>query len=184
MPTLAVKSRAKGVSPYLIALREALANSGGGPLAELRIGDLSVELPAEAISNEQRETNGYIDRALSFPLEDGHPDGQPAGQVEQEIYGAGAAFILATRSFHEVEDAPFRLFCDHFLCSREHTGDKALRIRLDGGDGCTAQLSLVCKAAQAARRQGHNHGGRRAAAACGFGRSDRFLCACQRDRHP
>jgi hypothetical protein len=54
-------------------------------------------LPPEAISPEQRETNGHVDRKLSFPLEDLYPDGQLAGQVGQEIYGAGAAFIFATR---------------------------------------------------------------------------------------
>ncbi len=102
-------------------------------------------LPTEAISDEQRETNGYVDRALSFPLEDLYPDGQPAGQVGQEIYGAGAAFILATRCFHDVEDAPFRLYCDHFVRSREQTAERTLRLTLDGGEGCTAQLSLVRK---------------------------------------
>ena len=39
--------------------------------------------------------NGRIDRGLSLPLEDLYGDGQPAGQVGQEIYGAGAALILA-----------------------------------------------------------------------------------------
>ena len=50
-------------------------------------------LPAEAISAEQEA--GRIDRSLSFPLEDLYPDGRQAGQVGQEIYGAGAAFVYA-----------------------------------------------------------------------------------------
>jgi hypothetical protein len=100
-------------------------------------------LPPEAISPKQRENNGYVDRALSFPLEDLYPDGQPAGQVGQEIYGAGAAFIFATRAFHHVEGAPFRLYCDHFARATERTGDRALTLTLDGGETCTAGLSLV-----------------------------------------
>jgi hypothetical protein len=100
-------------------------------------------LPAEAISPEQRETNGHVDRKLSFPLEDLYPDGQLAGQVGQEIYGAGAAFVFATRTFHHVEGAPFRLHCDHFLRAMERTGDRAATITLDGGETCTARLSLV-----------------------------------------
>lgn len=36
-------------------------------------------LPPEVLSPEQRETNGHIDRNLSFPLEDLYADGQPAG---------------------------------------------------------------------------------------------------------
>jgi hypothetical protein len=100
-------------------------------------------LPPEAISPEQRETNGHVDRKLSFPLEDLYADGQLAGQVGQEIYGAGAAFIYATRAFHHVEGASFRLYCDHFVRARERTGDQALTITLDGGETCTAGLSLV-----------------------------------------
>jgi hypothetical protein len=100
-------------------------------------------LPPEAISDKQRETNGHIDRALSFPLEDLYPDGQPAGQVGQEVYGAGAAFIFATRAFHHVEGAPFQLYCDHFVRAMERTGDRALTITLDGGETCTANLRLV-----------------------------------------
>lgn len=72
-------------------------------------------LPAEVVSDKQREPNGHIDAALSFPLEDLYPDGQQAGQVGQEVYGAGAAFIFCTRAFHNVEGAPFRLFCDNLL---------------------------------------------------------------------
>ncbi|MDB5705479.1 MAG: hypothetical protein JWN66_2595 [Sphingomonas bacterium] len=100
-------------------------------------------LPPEAISPKQRETNGHVDRKLCFPLEDLYADGQPAGQVGQEIYGAGAAFVFATRAFHHVEGAPFRLYCDHFVRASERTGDHALTITLDGGETCTAGLSLV-----------------------------------------
>jgi hypothetical protein len=102
-------------------------------------------LPKDAISEKQRESNGYVDRELSFPLEDLYPDGQPAGQVGQEIYGAGAAFILATRAVHELEGAPFRVFCNQFVRSFERTGDKSLTITLNGGDGCSAQMSLLRK---------------------------------------
>lgn len=100
-------------------------------------------LPPEVLSPKQREPNGHIDRKLSFPLEDLYADGQPAGQVGQEIYGAGAAFAFATRAFHHVEGAPFRLYCDHFVRAMERTGDRSLTITLDGGDICTAGLSLV-----------------------------------------
>jgi hypothetical protein len=98
-------------------------------------------LPAEALADENR--NGHIDRSLSFPLEDLYVDGQPAGQVGQEIYGAGAAMVYASRSFHHVENAPFRLFCDHFIMAHERTSSSAISIRLAGGETCTAQLSAI-----------------------------------------
>jgi hypothetical protein len=100
-------------------------------------------LPPEAISPKQRESNGHVDRALSFPLEDLYPDGQQAGQVGQEIYGAGAAMVFATRAFHKVEGASFLLSCDHFVRAMERTGDRALSITLDGGETCAARISLV-----------------------------------------
>lgn len=100
-------------------------------------------LPEAAIATEQREANGHIDRKLSFPLEDLYPDGQPAGQVGQEVYGAGAAFIFASRALHHVEDAPFRLYCDLLLRAVERIGDRALSIQLDGGETRTANLRLV-----------------------------------------
>ncbi|UUL83830.1 hypothetical protein [Sphingomonas qomolangmaensis] len=100
-------------------------------------------LPPEAVATEQRESNGHIDPKLSFPLEDLYPDGRLAGQVGQEVYGAGAAFIFATRSFHPIEGAPFRIYCDQFVQSMERTGDRALTITLAGGESSTAGLSIV-----------------------------------------
>jgi len=98
-------------------------------------------LPAEILATENR--NGHIDRTLSFPLEDLYPDGQLAGQVGQEIYGAGAALVFATRSFHAVAEAPFSIFCDHFLRGSERIGDRSLSIMLDGGETCSAALSFI-----------------------------------------
>jgi hypothetical protein len=98
-------------------------------------------LPEDVLSHEVR--NGHIDRKLSFPLEDLYVSGQPAGQVGQEIYGAGAAFVFASRAFHPVENAPFRLFCDHFIMAHERTGERALSINLDGGETCIASISVV-----------------------------------------
>jgi len=98
-------------------------------------------LPREILATENR--NGHIDRKLSFPLEDLYPDGQQAGQVGQEIYGAGAAFIFATRAYHHVDDAPFQLFCNHFIRASERTGEKVLSIQLDGGETCWADLAFI-----------------------------------------
>jgi hypothetical protein len=98
-------------------------------------------LPEDLLADEQR--NGHIDPKLSFPLEDLYHDGQPAGQVGQEIYGAGAAMVFASRAFHTIADAPFRLFCDHFIMTMERNSAASIRLRLDGGDGCLAGLSLV-----------------------------------------
>lgn len=98
-------------------------------------------LPAEVLAGEQR--NGHIDRSLSFPLEDLYSDGRPAGQVGQEIYGAGASFVFASRSFHKIDGAPFRLFCDHFITASERLSQRSITFQLAGGDACQAHVSLV-----------------------------------------
>lgn len=53
------------------------------------------ELPHGILSSKVR--SGRIDCSLSLPLEDLYPDGQPAGQVGQEVYGCGGAFTFAAR---------------------------------------------------------------------------------------
>jgi hypothetical protein len=99
-------------------------------------------LPKEDIQQGNHQS-GVVNCKLSFPLEDLYPDGQPAGQVGQEIYGSGSAFVFASRSHHLVEDAPFMIYCDHFIRAKERTGERALSISLDGGETCVANLSLV-----------------------------------------
>ncbi|MES2288481.1 MAG: hypothetical protein V4530_01990 [Pseudomonadota bacterium] len=99
-------------------------------------------LPPEVLAKDDIR-NGYIDAKLSFPLEDLYVDGQPAGQVGQEIYGAGAAFVFATRTFHNVSDAPFRIFCDHFPVTSERTSSRSLTFGLEGGHARGASFRLI-----------------------------------------
>ena len=98
-------------------------------------------LPPEVLATDIR--NGHIDRTLSFPLEDLYGGGQPAGQVGQEIYGAGAAFVFASRSFHAVDGAPFRIFCDHFPATSERTSERSLSFGIDGGSARLSSFSVV-----------------------------------------
>lgn len=98
-------------------------------------------LPKEALATDLR--NGEIDRKLSLPVEDLYPDGQPAGQVGQEVYGAGAAMIFATRAYHRVPGAPFMIFCDHFLRAVTRIDETTLSLKIDGEDNHLANFSLV-----------------------------------------
>jgi hypothetical protein len=98
-------------------------------------------LPAEMVCEKPR--NGHIDRALSFPVEDLYVGGDEAGQVGQEIYGAGAAFTFSSRCFHHVEGAPFMLFCDHFLMASDRTSDRSLTLQLAGDEANTARLAIL-----------------------------------------
>ncbi|MGX7951686.1 hypothetical protein ACWPM1_03885 [Tsuneonella sp. HG249] len=102
-------------------------------------------LPEDGVAKDNIR-NGHIDRALSFPVEDLYPDGQPAGQVGQEIYGAGAAMVFATRAFHRIEGAGFLLYCDHFVRTLTRIDEKAVSFSLDGPTGSTARISLAMEA--------------------------------------
>ncbi|MFL6739384.1 MAG: hypothetical protein ACJ8FJ_09410, partial [Sphingomicrobium sp.] len=100
-------------------------------------------LPRGAISPKQREPNGKVKRSLSFPVEDVYIDGQQAGQVGQEVYGAGAAFVFATRAFHLVTGAPFQIFCDQFLTRSERPTERQINFQVDGAETRTAKLMLL-----------------------------------------
>ena len=99
-------------------------------------------LPKDGVAHDNIR-NGHIDRTLSFPVEDLYPDGQPAGQVGQEIYGAGAAMIFATRAFHRLDDAPFLLHSDHFVRAITRIDEKTVGMTLDGPAGLKASISLI-----------------------------------------
>jgi hypothetical protein len=98
-------------------------------------------LPPDAIAESPR--NGRIDRELSFPVEDLYVDGQQAGQVGQEIYGGGAAFIFAKQAFHRVEEAPFALFCDSFVFGWERPTPRSVQLTLGGSSANEAMLVLI-----------------------------------------
>ena len=96
-------------------------------------------LPAESLADKVR--NGHIDRALSLPLEDIYGDGSPAGQVGQEVYGAGSAFVLASRAYFSCGDAPFRLFADY--PANVEPKDGCIAITLKGPKGYPARIRLM-----------------------------------------
>lgn len=96
-------------------------------------------LPTESLATDIR--NGHLDRALSLPLEDVYGDGSQAGQVGQEVYGAGSAFVLASRAYFPCGNAPFRLFCDY--PARVEPGDGKVKIKLNGPMGLTGRVRLI-----------------------------------------
>ena len=100
-------------------------------------------LPEDALAPAETVRNGHIDRRLSFPLEDVYGDGQPAGQVGQEVYGCGGAFIFAARAFFDCPSAPFRLFCDYPATVTERDG--AVFIKVEGVAGGKAKVRVLRK---------------------------------------
>lgn len=99
------------------------------------------ELPRDVLAKEIR--NGHIDRRLAFPLEDLYADGQPAGQVGQEIYGCGAAFAFATRSFHHLQNAPFLLFCEYPVYGLEQPDEPCVAFCVRGLASFSCRMRLI-----------------------------------------
>lgn len=68
-------------------------------------------LPEEMISQEPR--TGEIDRDLWIPLEDIHDGWEQAGQVGQEVYGAGLPFGLVPRHYHRMNEEGFIIYVEY-----------------------------------------------------------------------
>ena len=68
-------------------------------------------LPQEMLSEEPR--TGEIDPKLWIPLEDVHDGWEKAGQVGQEVYGAGLPFGIVPRHYWRVPDEKFMIYIDY-----------------------------------------------------------------------
>ncbi|HJQ95864.1 MAG TPA: hypothetical protein VJ935_09190 [Acidimicrobiia bacterium] len=99
------------------------------------------ELPGEIISEQPR--TGSINRQLWLPLEDLYEsDQKKAGQVGQQIYGAGSAFGILARHYWPVRQWGLMIFCeypiDDFAAVHTAAGFKVL-----GNDFFDCELRLV-----------------------------------------
>lgn len=101
-------------------------------------------LPSEALAKDNIR-NGYIDRNLSFPLEDLYGDGQPAGQVGQEIYGCGGAFIFAARAFLPLDADDRMLLFSEYPAALERSGPDAVEAQLRGPAGFETEIRIVAR---------------------------------------
>lgn len=95
-------------------------------------------LPETALAYRVR--NGTLSRELAFPLEDLYADGQPAGQVGQEVYGCGSAFAYLTHTHIRLPGGGL-LWLEYPAREVERT-DRKLVLEVLGGDGraCGARL--------------------------------------------
>jgi hypothetical protein len=98
------------------------------------------ELPQDALAKEVR--NGRLDQSLAVPMEDLYPIGDPAGQVGQEVYGAGAAFAFATRAFRTMPDAPFQIACG-YPTTLLTTAANCAALRVHGFPSFSCRLKLI-----------------------------------------
>jgi hypothetical protein len=97
-------------------------------------------LPAEVLS--ERVKMGEVDKNLWIALEDIYDGWQQAGQVGQEVYGAGVAFGIVPRHYHRVSDEPFQVYCDYPAFSFRHSGKKAT-FNTGGDERLTCRMRII-----------------------------------------
>jgi hypothetical protein len=99
-------------------------------------------LPKEVISQKPR--TGENDPALWIPLEDVHDGWEQAGQVGQEIYGAGLPFGLIPRHYHRVEEAGFLMYAEYPATDFKHEkGNMSFRLFGDRRLSCRIRLMPI-----------------------------------------
>jgi hypothetical protein len=105
------------------------------------------ELPQDSLCQTPRE--GVMDRALPVPVEDLYASMDPAGQVGQEVYGAGLSLVLTTRTFHRWRKVPFMIWSAVPLEAAEFSADGkrpstvVIRFRLVGHESPRHPLRIL-----------------------------------------
>jgi hypothetical protein len=92
----------------------------------------------------EKAKSGYINRKLAIPLEDIYEGWRKAGEVGQEVYGAGAAFAFVERAYHRVPGAAFLIYCDYFIDDfRVDPEGSSVSFRIGGDRRLSCRLRLI-----------------------------------------
>ena len=97
-------------------------------------------LPKEAMAEKPK--TGELDPKLWIPLEDIYDGWEKAGQVGQEVYGAGMPFAVVTRQYWRVPDEKFMIHVDYPIksFSTVHEGKAMFRVLGDARLSCRLRI--------------------------------------------
>jgi hypothetical protein len=103
-------------------------------------------LPKEVLTEEPK--TGELDPRLWIPLEDIYDGREKAGQVGQEVYGAGMPFALVTRQYWRVPCERFMVYVDYPIAgfSTVHAGQAMFRVLGDPRLSCRLRIMPTGKA--------------------------------------
>jgi hypothetical protein len=97
-------------------------------------------LPADSIADKAR--NGYVERALAIPLEDLQDGREKSGQVGQEIYGAGLAFVLVARHYQRFAGGKAFVYANYPMYEFTETTSGHATWRAGGDPRCSGELRV------------------------------------------
>jgi hypothetical protein len=97
-------------------------------------------LPLDVVSGSPR--NGRIERWLSVPLEDLQDGQEISGQVGQELYGAGLAFVLTSRHYAKLRDSVIA-YCNYPMYGLSMTKGGVARWRAGGDPRGSGELRII-----------------------------------------
>jgi hypothetical protein len=101
-------------------------------------------LPIDGVAEKSR--NGKVERALSIPLEDLQDGSKPSGEVGQELYGSGLAFVYATRHYVPVPAANCTIFSTYPLyeyATKKRGSATVIVFRVGGDKRGGSQLRII-----------------------------------------
>lgn len=101
-----------------------------------------MNLPEDVICDEPQ--NGFINRKLAIPLEDIYQGWEKAGQVGQEVYGAGTAPAITARAYLKIETAPFMVYYQYPIYDvRTDTDGKSCVFQVHGDPRLECFIRLI-----------------------------------------
>lgn len=98
-------------------------------------------LPEEVLSKEPG--TGEIDPKVWIPLEDMHDGWEQAGQVGQEVYGAGLPFGLVPRHYHRIDEDGFMIYIDYPIRDFKKNDDQSLSFHVVGDQRLYCRMRLM-----------------------------------------
>ncbi|HKQ37205.1 MAG TPA: hypothetical protein VJ063_03940 [Verrucomicrobiae bacterium] len=105
------------------------------------------EIPREMLADKPGK--GILDRKLSIPVEDIRDGWDKAGQVGQQVYGAAAPFVFATRHCHEVKGQDFNMHTDvpiaDYRVGKQSKNKGTVRFRALGDSRCSCHVRIVAR---------------------------------------
>jgi hypothetical protein len=97
-------------------------------------------LPPEVVADKTK--TGEMDKRLWIPVEDMHDLWEKAGQVGQEVYGAGQAFGFLTRHYLRIPNQEFIVYVDYPV-TKKVMREQMLSFRVGGDCRLNCSIRLI-----------------------------------------